>query len=64
MAFKLIDFKDKLKKVSPISLTIECYRGFRKGNDPLRTINSFNSSGRWHIKGKFGAIYNNIVSKF
>lgn len=57
MASKLVDFKDKLKKISPISLAIECCRGFRKGNNPLSIINSLNSSGRWHIKEKFGAIY-------
>lgn len=57
MAFKLVDFKDRLKKISPISLVINSYRGFRKGNNPLSTANSFNSSGRWHIKGRFGAIY-------
>lgn len=57
MASELVDLKDKLKSISPIPLAIECYRGFRKGNNPLSTINSFNSSGRWHIKEKFGAIY-------
>lgn len=57
MTSKLVDFKDKLKKISPISLAIECCRGFRKGNNPLSTTNSLSSSGRWHIKGKFGAIY-------
>jgi len=57
MVSKLVDFKDKLKKISSISLSIECCRGFRKGSNPLSTINSLNSSGRWHIKGKFGAIY-------
>ncbi|HAJ95823.1 MAG TPA: hypothetical protein DCP02_06280, partial [Actinobacteria bacterium] len=57
MASELLDFKDKLKRISPIPLAIECYRGFRKGNNPLSTINSLNSSGRWHLKEKFGAIY-------
>lgn len=57
MTSKLVDFKDRLKKISPISLAINCCRGFRKGNNPLSTANSLSSSGRWHIKGKFGAIY-------
>ncbi len=57
MAFKLVDFKDRLKKIPPVSLAINSYRGFRKGNDPLSTANSLNSSGRWHIKRRFGAIY-------
>ncbi|MCG2789043.1 MAG: hypothetical protein L6405_03705 [Actinomycetia bacterium] len=57
MTSKFVDFKDRLKKISPVSLAINCCRGFRKGNNPLSTANSFNSSGRWHIKGRFGAIY-------
>lgn len=57
MAYRLADFKDRLKEIAPIPLARKCCRGSREGNDPLSTLNSFNSSGRWHIKGKFGAIY-------
>jgi hypothetical protein len=57
MASKLVDFKVKLKKIPSILLSIECCRGYQKGNNPLSTINSFSSSGRWHIKGRFGSIY-------
>jgi len=57
MASKFVDFNDRLKKISPVLLAISCCRGFRKGNNPLSTVNSLNSSGRWHIKNRFGAIY-------
>jgi len=52
----LIDFIDKLKKIPSISIKINHCRGTPKSWNPLKVGNK-NRPGRWHIMGKFGALY-------
>lgn len=57
MADNLIDLKDRLKNISPISLKEICFHGFRKDIPALNIENYKYTNGRWHIKGEFGGLY-------
>lgn len=57
MADNLIDLKDRLKNISPISFKEICFHGFRKDIPALNTENYKYTNGRWHIKGEFGGLY-------
>lgn len=57
MVENLIDFKDRFKNISPISLEEICFHSFRKDIPALNTENYKYTNGRWHIKGEFGGLY-------
>ena len=57
MADNLIDLKDRLKNISPISFKEIYFHGFGKDIPALNTENYKYTNGRWHIKGEFGGLY-------
>jgi len=57
MTDNLIDFKDKLNNISPVSFREIYFHGFEKGIPALNTENYKYANGRWHIKGEFGGLY-------
>ncbi len=52
-----LKFREKLQEIEPISFNDTCYRKIDKRFDPLDAKGSKISSGRWHIRGNFDAIY-------
>jgi len=57
MADNLIDLRDRLKNISPISFSGIYFHGFRKDIPALNTENYKYTNGRWHLKGEFGGLY-------
>lgn len=57
MVDSLIDLKDRLKNISPISFSGTYFHGFRKDIPALNTENYKYTNGRWHLKGEFGGLY-------
>ena len=57
MTDNLIELKDRLKNISPISFSGIYFHGFRKDIPALNTENYRYTNGRWHIKGEFGGLY-------
>ena len=52
------ELRKKFQKIIPVKVNGTCYRAVdKKYDNPISTEGSEKASGRWHVKGKFRALY-------